>query len=60
MLKIEKKSKISKIKSGLNINRPVLQELFEDLKQKKIDIILIYKIGRVSRFPKDFYRLIKI
>jgi len=31
-----------------------LRELFEDIKEKKIDIVLAYKIDRVARFPKDF------
>jgi len=30
---------------GDNLNRPVLQELLEGIKQKKIDIILVYKIN---------------
>jgi len=34
--------------------------LFEDIKQKKIDIILAYKIDRLTRSPKDFYQLIEI
>ena len=46
--------------TGANTNRPALQELFEDIKQKKIDIILAYKIDRLTRSPKDFYQLIEI
>ena len=46
--------------TGANTNRPALQELLEDIKQNKIDIILSYKIDGLTRFPKDFYRLIKI
>ncbi len=45
--------------SGANINRPALQELFQDLKKEKIDIILSYKIDRLTRSPKDFYQLIE-
>lgn len=37
-----------------------MQELLEDIKQKKIDIILVYKIDRLTRSPKDFYQLIEI
>ena len=40
--------------TGANTNRPALQELFEDIKQNKIDIILSYKIDRLTRSPKDF------
>jgi site-specific DNA recombinase len=45
--------------TGANTNRPALQELLEDIKQKKIDIILAYKIDRLTRSPKDFYQLIE-
>lgn len=46
--------------SGATLNRPALQKLLEDIKQKKIDIILVYKIDRLTRSPKDFYQLIEL
>lgn len=46
--------------TGANTNRPALQELLEDIKQNKIDIILAYKIDRLTRSPKDFYQLIEL
>jgi len=46
--------------TGANLNRPALQELLEDIKQGKINIILAYKIDRLTRSPKDFYQLIEI
>jgi len=45
--------------TGANINRPALQELLNDIRQKKVDIILSYKIDRLTRSPKDFYQLIE-
>ena len=45
--------------TGASTNRPALRELLEDIKQKKIDIILAYKIDRLTRSPKDFYQLIE-
>ena len=45
--------------TGANTNRPALQELFNDIKQNKVDIILSYKIDRLTRSPKDFYQLIE-
>jgi len=45
--------------TGANTDRPALQELLEDIKQNKIDIILAYKIDRLTRSPKDFYQLIE-
>lgn len=46
--------------TGANINRPGLKALIEDVKQGKIDIILSYKIDRLTRSPKDFYQLVEI
>ena len=46
--------------TGANTNRPALQELLENIKQNKIDIILSYKIDRLTRSPKDFYQLIEV
>ena len=46
--------------TGANTNRPALRELLEDVKQNKIDIILAYKIDRLTRSPKDFYQLIEV
>ena len=46
--------------TGANTNRPALQELLEDIKQGKIEIILAYKIDRLTRSPKDFYQLVEI
>ena len=46
--------------TGANTNRPALQELLEDIKQEKVDIILAYKIDRLTRSPKDFYQLIEL
>ena len=45
--------------TGANTNRPALQKLLRDIKEKKIDIILAYKIDRLTRSPKDFYQLIE-
>jgi len=45
--------------TGANLNRPALQELLQDIKQGKINIVLAYKIDRLTRSPKDFYQLIE-
>jgi len=46
--------------TGANLNRPALQELLQDIKQGEINIVLVYKIDRLTRSPKDFYQLIEI
>ncbi len=33
--------------------------MLEDIKQGKINIILVYKIDRLTRSPRDFYQLIE-
>ena len=43
--------------SGGNIDRPALQRLLEDVKQNKIDMIVVYKIDRLTRSLIDFSKL---
>ena len=46
--------------TGSNINRPALINLINDIKEKKIDLVVSYKIDRLTRSPKDFYQLIEL
>ncbi|MDP2674623.1 MAG: recombinase family protein, partial [Dehalococcoidia bacterium] len=41
--------------SGKDLSRPGLQELLQDIKDRKIDVVVTYKIDRISRSLKDFY-----
>ncbi|MCR6670742.1 recombinase family protein [Devosia ginsengisoli] len=43
--------------SGGNMERPALAQLMEQLRDDKIDIIVIYKIDRLTRSLTDFARL---
>ena len=45
--------------SGKDLERPALQQLFKDITQKKIDVVLTYKIDRFTRSMKDFYSVIE-
>jgi site-specific DNA recombinase len=45
--------------TGANLDRPALQRLLADVAAGKIDIILIYKIDRLSRSLLDFARIIE-
>lgn len=45
--------------SGGNTNRPALQKLMADIKAGKIDIVVVYKIDRLSRSICDFADLSK-
>ena len=45
--------------SGGNMNRPALQRLLKDCENGLVDIILVYKIDRLSRSLTDFADLTK-
>ena len=46
--------------TGANVNRPALNELLSDIEQNKINLVISYKIDRLTRSPKDFYQLIEL
>lgn len=46
--------------SGGDTRRPALTKLMEDIKEGKIDIILVYKIDRLSRSIGDFTQLLQV
>lgn len=46
--------------SGKDLDKPGLQDLLEDIRQGKIDVIVTYKIDRISRALKDFYQFWEI
>src|ERR1700736_3501015 len=46
--------------SGGNIERPALQRLLADIREGQIDIIVVYKVDRLTRSLADFARLVEI
>lgn len=46
--------------SGGTMERPALQRLLTDIKQKKIDVVVVYKIDRLTRSLMDFSRIVEI
>ncbi|MBL0350677.1 MAG: recombinase family protein [Elusimicrobia bacterium] len=40
-------------------NRPALQQLVGDVRAGEIDLVITYKIDRLTRSPRDFYQLIE-
>jgi len=46
--------------TGGNIERPALQELLSDIKQDKIDVVVVYKVDRLSRSIMDFAKIIEL
>ena len=45
--------------SGANLNRPAMQKLLEDIDDKMVDCVLVYKLDRLSRSQKDTLYLIE-
>lgn len=45
--------------SGANTDRPALKKLIHDIKNNKIDLVLVYKLDRLSRSQKDTLLLIE-
>src|ERR1700736_658372 len=46
--------------SGGNIERPALQRMLADIQGGRIDIIVVYKVDRLTRSLADFARLVEI
>ena len=46
--------------SGGNTDRPALQRLLADVRAGKIDIIVVYKVDRLTRSLADFAKLVEL
>src|SRR5689334_13818827 len=46
--------------SGGNVDRPALKALLADIELGKIDIVVVYKVDRLTRSLADFAKLIEI
>jgi DNA invertase Pin-like site-specific DNA recombinase len=46
--------------SGGTLDRPALQRLMADIEARRIDIVVVYKIDRLSRSLMDFAKLVEI
>lgn len=44
--------------SGSTMERPALQKLLKDIDAKKIDVVVVYKIDRLSRSLVDFTKMV--
>ena len=45
--------------SGSNLHRPEMQRMMDDIKDKKINFVIVYKLDRISRSQKDTLYLIE-
>ena len=46
--------------SGGNMDRPALKRLLVDIKAGRIDIVVVYKIDRLTRSLTDFSKMIEL
>jgi site-specific DNA recombinase len=46
--------------SGGNTNRPALQRLLNDVQAGKVDVIVVYKVDRLTRSLADFAKLVEL
>jgi DNA invertase Pin-like site-specific DNA recombinase len=46
--------------SGASLDRPALQSLLVEVRAKKIDIVVVYKVDRLTRSLADFAKLVEL
>ena len=46
--------------SGASLDRPAVQKLLADVRERRIDIVLVYKVDRLTRSLADFAKLIEL
>jgi site-specific DNA recombinase len=46
--------------SGGSMERPALKQLLDDIKAKRVDIVVVYKVDRLTRSLADFAKIVEI
>ncbi|MGA0598824.1 recombinase family protein [Enterovirga sp. CN4-39] len=46
--------------SGGSLDRPALQQLLADLQARRIDVVVVYKVDRLTRSLADFSKLVEL
>jgi site-specific DNA recombinase len=46
--------------SGATMERPSLQRLLEDIRQGLVDVVVVYKVDRLTRSLADFARMVEL
>jgi site-specific DNA recombinase len=46
--------------SGGNLERPALQALLTDIRLRKVDVVVVYKVDRLTRSLADFAKLVEL
>ena len=46
--------------SGGSLDRPAMQKLLADIKERRIDVVVVYKVDRLTRSLADFAKLVEV
>lgn len=46
--------------SGGTMERPALQRLLQDIRDRKVDVVVVYKIDRLTRLLTDFSKIVEV
>jgi DNA invertase Pin-like site-specific DNA recombinase len=46
--------------SGATLARPALQLLLDDVRSRKVDVVVVYKVDRLTRALADFAKIVEI
>src|SRR5207245_11218726 len=46
--------------SGGTMERPALQRLLEDIRNGQVDVVVVYKVDRLTRSLADFAKMVEI
>ena len=46
--------------SGGSLNRPALQKLLSDIRDRLVDVVVVYKVDRLTRSLADFAKLVEL
>src|ERR1700723_3794076 len=46
--------------SGGTMERPALQRMLEDIRARKIDVVVVYKVDRLTRSLTDFAKIVEV
>jgi site-specific DNA recombinase len=46
--------------SGGTLDRPALQSLLDDIRSRKVDVVVVYKVDRLTRSLADFAKLVEL
>src|SRR5271154_1830101 len=46
--------------SGGSMDRPALRQLFDDIHAGKVDVVVVYKVDRLTRSLADFAKMVEL